>query len=90
MFKKIRDRLTSFLSTFALLNAAAFSGFLMSQAEVEEIEINHFNGNSIVASVKLPKEKFLQAVNNEISHEEFILFMESLKKEFQKLTQSIM
>ena len=39
MFKKIRDRLTSFLSTFALLNAAAFSGFLMSQAEVEEIVV---------------------------------------------------
>ena len=39
MFKKIRERLTSFLSTFALLNAAAFSGFLMAQAELEEIVV---------------------------------------------------
>ena len=39
MFEKIRARLTSFLSTFALLNAAAFSGFLMSQGEVEEIVV---------------------------------------------------
>ena len=39
MFKKIRERLTSFLSTFALLNAAAFSGFLMAQAELEEVVV---------------------------------------------------
>jgi len=39
MFKKIRESLASCLSTLALLNAAAFSGFLMSQAEVEEIVV---------------------------------------------------
>ena len=37
MLKKIREHLTSCLSTLALLNAAAFSGFAMAQAELEEI-----------------------------------------------------
>ena len=37
MFEKIRARLTYYLSTLALLNAAAFSGFAMAQAELEEI-----------------------------------------------------
>ena len=37
MFEKIRERLTYYLSTLALLNAAAFSGFAMAQAELEEL-----------------------------------------------------
>jgi len=39
MFGKIRKHLTFCLSTFALLNASAFSGYLMSQAELEEIVV---------------------------------------------------
>ena len=39
MFEKIRERLTYYLSTLALLNAAAFSGFAMAQAELEEIVV---------------------------------------------------
>ena len=57
----------------------------LSPEEVEEIEINHFNGNSIVASVKLPKEKFLQAVNNEISHEELLIYSEIQRPDSSKL-----
>ncbi|SVB24810.1 uncharacterized protein METZ01_LOCUS177664, partial [marine metagenome] len=39
MFEKIRERLTYYLSSFALLNAAAFSGFAMSQTELEEVVV---------------------------------------------------
>ena len=39
MFEKIRERLTFYLSSLALLNAAAFSGFAMSQAELEEVVV---------------------------------------------------
>ena len=39
MFEKIRERLTFYLSSLALLNAAAFSGFAMAQAELEEIVV---------------------------------------------------
>ena len=39
MFRKIIEHLTTCLSTLALLNAAAFSGFLMAQAELEEIVV---------------------------------------------------
>ena len=37
MFERIRERLTYFLTAFALLNLSAFSGFLM--AEVEEVVV---------------------------------------------------
>ena len=37
MFGKIKEHFTYCLSTLALLNAAAFSGFAMAQAELEEI-----------------------------------------------------
>tara|TARA_B100000029_G_scaffold421428_1_gene427699 strand:- start:1253 stop:3406 length:2154 start_codon:yes stop_codon:yes gene_type:complete len=57
----------------------------LSPEEVEEIEINHFNGNSIVVSVKLPKEKFLKAVNNEISHEELLIYSEIQSPNSDKL-----
>ena len=55
---------------------------------------NFFNNidNKEIKEIKeikeLRKEKN-EIIKSEISHEEFILFMESLKKEFQKLTQSI-
>ena len=39
MFGKIREKLTFYLSTFVLLNASAFSGFILSQAAVEEIVV---------------------------------------------------
>ena len=39
MFGKIKEHLTYYLSTLALLNAAAFSGFAMAQAELEEIVV---------------------------------------------------
>ena len=39
MFEKIRERLTFWLSTLALLNAAAFSGFIMGQTELEEVVV---------------------------------------------------
>ena len=39
MFRKIIEHLTFCVSTLALLNAAAFSGFLMSQTELEEIVV---------------------------------------------------
>ena len=39
MFGKIKERLTYYLSTLALLNAAAFSGFAMAQAELEEVVV---------------------------------------------------
>ena len=37
MFEKIKKHFTFCLSTLALLNASAFSGYLMSQTELEEI-----------------------------------------------------
>ena len=39
MFAKIKEKFTFFISTIVLLNASAFSGFLMSQAAVEEIVV---------------------------------------------------
>ena len=39
MFGKIREKLTFYLSTFVLLNASAFSGYVLSQAAVEEIVV---------------------------------------------------
>ena len=39
MFEKIRERFTFYLSSLALLNAAAFSGFAMSQTELEEVVV---------------------------------------------------
>ena len=39
MFEKIRTHFTFCLSTLALLNAAVFTGFLMGQAELEEIVV---------------------------------------------------
>ena len=39
MFGKIRDKLTFYLSAFVLLNASAFSGYVMSQDAVEEIVV---------------------------------------------------
>ena len=39
MFGKIKEHFTYCLSTLALLNAAAFSGFAMAQAELEEIVV---------------------------------------------------
>tara|TARA_B100001123_G_scaffold96706_1_gene111396 strand:+ start:686 stop:3220 length:2535 start_codon:yes stop_codon:yes gene_type:complete len=39
MFGKIKERLTYYLSSLALLNAAAFSGFAMSQEELEEVVV---------------------------------------------------
>tara|TARA_B100001057_G_C22868403_1_gene957633 strand:- start:1399 stop:3996 length:2598 start_codon:yes stop_codon:yes gene_type:complete len=39
MFEKIREKFTFYLSTFVLLNASAFSGFILSQAAVEEIVV---------------------------------------------------
>jgi|TARA_Y100000022_G_scaffold148474_1_gene130169 iron complex outermembrane receptor protein len=39
MFGKIREKLTFYLSTFILLNASAFSGYVLSQDAVEEIVV---------------------------------------------------
>ena len=39
MFGKIKEHFTYCLSTLALLNAAAFSGFAMAQAELEEVVV---------------------------------------------------
>ena len=39
MFEKIKKHFTFCLSTLALLNASAFSGYLMSQAELDEIVV---------------------------------------------------
>jgi len=39
MFEKIKEHFTYYLSSLALLNAAAFSGFAMSQSELEEIVV---------------------------------------------------
>jgi len=39
MFGKIKEHLTYYFSTLALLNAAAFSGFAMAQAELEEVVV---------------------------------------------------
>ena len=39
MFGKIKEHFTYYLSTLALLNAAAFSGFAMAQAELEEVVV---------------------------------------------------
>ena len=57
----------------------------LSPEAIEEIEINHFNGNSIVASVELPREKFLKTVNNEISPEELLIYSEIQKPDSNKL-----
>ena len=39
MFAKIKEHLTYYASSLALLNAAAFSGFAMSQSELEEVVV---------------------------------------------------
>ena len=39
MFEKIKEHFTYYLSSLALLNAAAFSGFAMSQSELEEVVV---------------------------------------------------
>ena len=39
MFAKIREKISFYLSTFILLNASAFSGYILSQAAVEEIVV---------------------------------------------------
>tara|TARA_B100001123_G_scaffold41899_1_gene43014 strand:+ start:2468 stop:5002 length:2535 start_codon:yes stop_codon:yes gene_type:complete len=39
MFKKIRERLTYWFSTLALLNASLFSAFVLSQEEFEEVVV---------------------------------------------------
>jgi len=39
MFEKIKEHLTYYLSSLALLNAALFSGFAMSQSELEEVVV---------------------------------------------------
>lgn len=39
MFGKIKEHLTYYLSSLALLNAALFSGFAMSQSELEEVVV---------------------------------------------------
>ena len=39
MFGKIKEHLTYYFSTLALLNAAAFSGFAMAQTELEEVVV---------------------------------------------------
>ena len=51
---------------------------------------NNINNNNINnKEIKGLRKEKNEIIKSEISHEEFILFMESLKKEFQKLTQSI-
>ncbi len=39
MFSKLKEKLSFYLSTLVLLNASAFSGFLLSQSAVEEIVV---------------------------------------------------
>ena len=39
MFAKIREKISFYLSAFILLNASAFSGYILSQAAVEEIVV---------------------------------------------------
>jgi outer membrane receptor protein involved in Fe transport len=39
MFRKIREKLSFYFSAFILLNASAFSGYIMSQDAVEEIVV---------------------------------------------------
>ena len=39
MFEKIKKHFTFCISTLALLNASAFSGYLMSQSELDEIVV---------------------------------------------------
>ena len=39
MFRKIREKLSFYFSAFILLNASAFSGYVMSQDAVEEIVV---------------------------------------------------
>ena len=39
MFSKFKEHLTYYLSSIALLNAAAFSGFALSQSELEEVVV---------------------------------------------------
>ena len=39
MFGKIREKISFYLSTFFLLNASAFSGYILSQDTVEEVVV---------------------------------------------------
>ena len=39
MFGKIREKLTFYISTFILLNASAFGGYVLAQDAVEEIVV---------------------------------------------------
>ena len=39
MFGKIREKISFYLSTFILLNASAFSGYILSQDTVEEVVV---------------------------------------------------
>ena len=55
---------------------------------------NNINNNNInnkeIKEIKGIRNEIIKSDKPEISQEEFLLFMEHLKKEFQKLTQSIM
>ena len=59
--------------------------YLIYNNSFNNINNNNINNKEIKG---LRKEKN-EIIKSEISHEEFILFMEPFKKEFQKLTQSI-
>ena len=39
MFGKIREKLSFYLSTLVLINASAFSGYALSQSELDEIVV---------------------------------------------------
>jgi len=48
----------------------------LSPPEIKEVEVHHLNANSELASVQLNREKFLKAMNKEISGEELLVYSE--------------
>jgi len=57
----------------------------LSPEEIKEIEINVLNANSQVSSVKVNREKFIQASNKTISVEELLTYSEIQQPDFSKL-----
>jgi len=57
----------------------------LSPEEIVEVEVNHMNANSQVASIKIERDKFIRAVKQEITGEELLLHSEIQSPAARKL-----
>ena len=62
MFEKIKEHFTYYLSSLALLNAAAFSGFAMSQSELEEVVVTARKKTESLQASQFLYQHFVKAI----------------------------